>query len=94
MLACLREALRRYPPVAGPLPRLVPKGGAHIAGHFVPEGTTVGVAQWLMNHTERNFSDPFGFKPERFLSPEEFPDDKLDAVQPFSIGPRDCIGKK
>ncbi|KAL2285704.1 hypothetical protein FJTKL_07712 [Diaporthe vaccinii] len=93
MLACLREALRYYPPVAGPMPRVVPKGGANIAGHFVPEGTVVGVAQWLMNHTERNFSDPFGFKPERFLAPEEFPGDKLDAVQPFSVGPRDCVGK-
>lgn len=94
MLACLREALRRYPPVAGPLPRVVPKGGAHIAGHFVPEGTVVGVAQWPMNHTERNFSDPFDFRPERFLAPEQSPGDRLDAVQPFSLGPRDCIGKK
>lgn len=93
MLACLREGLRRYPPVAGPLPRVVPKGGAHVAGHFVPEGTVVGVAQWPMNHSKRNFSDPFAFKPERFLTPEKFPDDKLDAVQPFSTGPRDCIGK-
>ncbi|KAG8162699.1 hypothetical protein KVR01_007177 [Diaporthe batatas] len=93
MLACLREGLRRYPPVAGPLPRVVPKGGAHIAGHFVPEDTVVGIAQWPMNHSTRNFSDPFAFKPERFLDPEQFPDDKLDAAQPFSTGPRDCIGK-
>jgi cytochrome P450 len=94
VLACLREALRCYPPVAGPLPRVVPKGGANITGHFVPEGTTVVVAQWPMNHSTRNFSDPFSFRPERFLTPEKFPYDKLDAVQPFSTGPRDCIGKK
>lgn len=94
MLACLREALRRYPPVAGPLPRVVPKGGANIAGRFVPENTVVAVAQWPMNHSARNFSDPFAFRPERFLAPEDFPADKLDAAQAFSLGPRDCIGKK
>lgn len=94
MLACLREALRRYPPVAGPLPRVVPKGGANIAGYFVPGGTVVGVSQWAMNHSGRNFSDPLAFIPERFLAPDEFPGDKLDTVQPFSVGPRDCIGKK
>ncbi|KAI3398516.1 hypothetical protein diail_9040 [Diaporthe ilicicola] len=93
MLACLREALRCYPPVAGPLPRVVPKGGANIAGYFVPEDTVVTVAQWPMNHSSRNFSEPFSFKPERFLEPQNFPEDTLDAMQPFSIGPRDCIGK-
>ncbi|KUI53331.1 Isotrichodermin C-15 hydroxylase [Cytospora mali] len=93
MLACLKEAMRCYPPVAGPLARVVPKGGAYIAGNFVPEGTVVGVAQYPMYHSDRNFSDPFSFKPERFIEPEKFPDDRMDAVQAFSVGPRDCIGK-
>lgn len=76
------------------MPRIVPKGGANIAGHFVPEDTVVGVAQWPMNHSSRNFSEPFSFKPERFLKPESFPEDDFDSMQPFSVGPRDCIGKK
>lgn len=38
MLACLNEALRLFPPVAVGLPRSTPKGGATIAGNFVPEG--------------------------------------------------------
>ncbi len=38
MLACLNESLRRYPPVPIGPPRDVPKGGANIAGTFVPEG--------------------------------------------------------
>jgi cytochrome P450 len=38
MLACLDEALRMYPPVPLGLPRIVPAGGATIAGHFIPEG--------------------------------------------------------
>jgi cytochrome P450 len=37
MLACLNEALRMYPPVPIGLPRVVPKGGHTIAGHWVPE---------------------------------------------------------
>ncbi|ROV97385.1 hypothetical protein VMCG_06862 [Cytospora schulzeri] len=93
MLACLKEAMRCYPPVAGTMPRVVPKGGAHVAGHFVPEGTVVSVAQYPMFHSSRNFSEPFSFKPERFTEPEKFPGDRIDVVQPFSVGPRDCIGK-
>ena len=37
MLACLDEALRMYPPAPLGLPRQTPKGGATIAGHYVPE---------------------------------------------------------
>lgn len=37
MLACLKESLRQYPPVSHGLPRVVPKGGHDIAGHWVPE---------------------------------------------------------
>jgi len=36
MLACLNEALRMYPPVASGLPRVVPDGGATVAGAFIP----------------------------------------------------------
>lgn len=37
LFACLDEALRMYPPVAVGLPRVCPKGGAEVSGHFVPE---------------------------------------------------------
>lgn len=37
MLACLNESLRAYPPVPFGMPRQVPKGGATIAGEYVPE---------------------------------------------------------
>ncbi|KAH8763760.1 cytochrome P450 [Diaporthe sp. PMI_573] len=93
MLACIKETFRRYPPVPGSTPRVVPKGGANIAGRFVPEGTVVSVAQLPTYHSTRNFSQPFSFQPERFLRPEQYPDDKPGAIQPFGIGPRDCIGK-
>lgn len=37
MLACLDEALRCYPPVPIGNPRVVPKGGRVLCGHYVPE---------------------------------------------------------
>ncbi|OTA87086.1 hypothetical protein M434DRAFT_399648 [Hypoxylon sp. CO27-5] len=93
MLACLDECLRMYPPVAGGFPRVAPKGGGMVAGHFVPEGYTVSVWQWAVNHDTRFWADPYEFKPERFLSDPRYKNDKFDAMQPFSVGPRNCIGK-
>ena len=93
MLACLNECLRMYPPVPGSLPRAAPKG-ATVAGHVIPEGTQVGIFQWAINHREELWRDPWSFHPERFMGDPRFAGDQLDAMQPFSLGPRNCIGKK
>ncbi|KAI0594819.1 P450 monooxygenase No.1 [Biscogniauxia sp. FL1348] len=94
MLACLNEALRHYPPVVTGLPRMVPKGGRYIAGKFVPENTIVGVWQYVINHDPRYWKDPHEFRPERWTGEDErFKTDRTDAMQPFSLGPRNCIGK-
>ncbi|KFZ17086.1 hypothetical protein V502_04756, partial [Pseudogymnoascus sp. VKM F-4520 (FW-2644)] len=45
--ACIKEALRMYPIVGTPFDRVVPKGGAILSGHVVPEGTVVGIKRWL-----------------------------------------------
>ena len=42
LTAVINEAFRIYPPVPIALPRVTPKGGAMVAGIFVPEG--VGLA--------------------------------------------------
>nr|ACN71233.1 cytochrome P450 ClCP1 [Colletotrichum lindemuthianum] len=93
LLACLEEALRMYPPVPIGLPRIVPKGGANIADHYVPEGTTVSVYQWAMYNSEKNFKDPRNYHPERWLGDPAFASDNKEAFQPFHIGPRNCIGR-
>ncbi|CZR68563.1 related to cytochrome P450 monooxygenase [Phialocephala subalpina] len=93
MSACLEETLRLYPPVAIGIPRVVPQGGGTISGHFVPENTLVAIHQWAMYHNEAHFTDPFGFHPERFLGDERFSNDDRDALQPFHVGPRNCLGK-
>ncbi|KAK3358480.1 cytochrome P450 ClCP1 [Lasiosphaeria ovina] len=100
MLACLNEALRHYPPAPINLVRDVAPGGAVIAGHAVPERTMVESSQWAMYHDDEYWRDPWAFKPERFLVDESTADgtdgearDMFEALQPFSYGPRNCIGR-
>ncbi|KAK4119116.1 cytochrome P450 [Parathielavia appendiculata] len=93
LLACLEEALRMYPPVPMGLPRVVPKGGASIAGDYVPEKTIVAVYQWAMYHNDQHFKDPFSYHPERWLGDPAFADDNKEAFQPFHVGPRNCLGR-
>lgn len=48
---------------------------------------------WAATHSERNFHDPYTFKPERWMDKDNAVD-KLGASNAFSLGPRGCIGKK
>ncbi|KAJ5701926.1 Cytochrome monooxygenase lcsI [Penicillium malachiteum] len=93
--AALEEGLRCYPPVAGVFPRVVPKGGSMIDGEFVPEGTSVAGAHFATYHAESHFTEPDSFIPERWLENREkrFESDNFAALSPFSLGPRNCIGK-
>jgi len=93
MIACLQEALRYYPPVATGFPRVVPSGGDHISGHYIPEGTAVYVSQHATNHSARNYKDPTAYVPERWLGDERYKNDNRDSFNPFSFGPRNCLGK-
>ncbi|KIW03818.1 uncharacterized protein PV09_05118 [Verruconis gallopava] len=91
--ACLEEGLRIYPPVPASLPRVVPPGGSVILDRVVPAGTHVSMPQYAMYRLY--FADPASFRPERWLpdAPREFADDVRSALQPFSHGPRNCLGK-
>ncbi|RAL00110.1 cytochrome P450 [Aspergillus ibericus CBS 121593] len=93
--AVLQETLRIYPPVAVTLPRVVPPNGATINGQFVPGGVTVGVNHFACYHDPQNFDHPLEFLPERWLPEcqERFVKDRRNSFQPFSFGPRNCLGK-
>jgi len=93
LMAVLQEGLRMYPPVPSALPRKVPAGGATVCGEWLPEGTTIGVHHLSTYRNEEFFRKPYEFHPERWLGDPEFKDDKLDAMEPFSVGPRNCVGK-
>ncbi|EHA18744.1 hypothetical protein ASPNIDRAFT_176389, partial [Aspergillus niger ATCC 1015] len=93
--AVIKEALRLYPPAPGIGPRLVPEGGAVINDQFVPAGVSVSVAQFSTFRSPASFIEPDSFLPERWLpnSDSRYLTDNKNALQPFSYGPRACIGK-
>nr|ACD39760.1 cytochrome P450 [Hypomyces subiculosus] len=90
--AVITESLRMFPPFAGASPRQVPRGGATIAGEFIPAGTSVGIWHWSMARCPDFFTHANEFHPERWLDDPRFDNDKKDASQPFAVGPRNCIG--
>ncbi|KXH69073.1 cytochrome P450 [Colletotrichum salicis] len=55
--------------------------------------TRVMVSQWPMYHNEKYFVEPNSFIPERWLGDSRFENDDRAALQPFSFGPRNCIGR-
>ncbi|POS73111.1 benzoate 4-monooxygenase cytochrome P450 [Diaporthe helianthi] len=101
MLAVLNETLRLYPPVPSAIERIVPntEQPIHIDGVCVPPGTHVGVHQSSAGLSASNFAQPEIFAPERWLPTaaqdpsSPFFADKRSAMQPFSYGPRNCVGK-
>ncbi|OTA84957.1 hypothetical protein M434DRAFT_16235 [Hypoxylon sp. CO27-5] len=94
LLACIEEALRFYPPSPQPHQRIVPLGGAVINGEYVPEGVAVSIPIYAACRSARNWSQPDCFIPERWMGEDpQFSGDKREASQPFSFGPRNCIGR-
>ncbi|VTO93816.1 unnamed protein product [Fusarium graminearum] len=93
LLAVLSEGFRMYPPVPAALGRVVPKGGDFVEGHWFPENTTVSVPQLPAYHSALNFKDPEKFVPERWMDDPRYANDCRAVVNPFSMGPRDCLGK-
>lgn len=97
--ACIDETMRMTPPVAGALPRQVLPGGMEIDGKHIPAGVDVGVPIYTIHHNSNYYPQPFDYIPERWLvDPSANPmHSSLPAAQsafnPFSIGPRGCIGK-
>ncbi|PSN64858.1 benzoate 4-monooxygenase cytochrome P450 [Corynespora cassiicola Philippines] len=91
--AVIQETFRMYPPVPGPLLRLVQKEGAVVCGKYFPAGCSIGVPQHSAYRSPRNFKYPDIFAPQRFLDDPEFKEDKKSVLQPFSVGPRNCIGQ-
>ncbi|WYZ38043.1 hypothetical protein EsH8_II_001549 [Colletotrichum jinshuiense] len=95
--AVIEEGLRVYPPSPSTLPRFVPSAGEEIDGKWVPGGTAVGVHQLSAGYSQLNWKRANEFIPERWLAgntESEFTKDDKSASQPFSFGPRNCVGKR
>lgn len=89
--AVILEGMRLYPPTPMGLPRLVPDGGDIVDGCPLPGGITVYTSPLSACLASANFQDPWAFKPERWL--ESDGSNSLDCSQPWSLGPRGCIGR-
>lgn len=48
------------------------------------------MTHWVVDHSEQNFALANEYHPERWLGDG---DPKFAALQPFSLGPRNCTGK-
>lgn len=92
--ACIKEAFRMYPPVPLGLPRVSPEDGSTICGQFVPPNTVLTAPQLAMYTHPDNFSRPKEYLPERWLGGKDFENDQRHALQPFSVGARNCVGQK
>jgi cytochrome P450 len=59
---------------------------------------SVSVPHYSTFRSHKNFVEPDSFLPERWLEGNEkdsrFACDRREALQPFSFGPRACIGRK
>ncbi|KAI1443096.1 cytochrome P450 [Annulohypoxylon stygium] len=97
--AVISEGFRMCPPVPWILPRRVPEGGGTVCGVWLPERTPVSIQAYTMNRNPSYFHSPTSFEPERWL-PDAITDprspyikDNREAIQPFILGPRNCLGQ-
>src|SRR6202047_2334840 len=86
----IRESLRLYPPVWAIGRRATQ--GLRIGGTEVPKGAIVLACQWALHRSDKYFSNPIQFDPDRWMSDDQRALPKY-AFFPFGGGPRSCIGE-
>ena len=92
--AVIEEGLRLGSPVALGMPRMVPASGAEVSGHWLPGGTSVSASGFSSNRSAMNFPDsPALFDPSRWQSESTSERPSSLAFNPFSLGPRNCLGR-
>jgi len=87
--AVFEEALRLYPPV--PILSREAIEGDQVGRFWVPKGSLVIVAPWLLHRHTDYWEYPHHFVPERFTGEWSSKNMKYTYI-PFSIGPRNCLG--
>ncbi|KAL2524588.1 Cytochrome [Abeliophyllum distichum] len=89
----VKEVLRLHPP--GPLlswARLATHD-THVDKHFIQAGTTAMVNMWSITHDPSIWTDPWAFRPERFIEEEVSIMGSDLRLAPFGSGRRVCPGK-
>jgi cytochrome P450 len=89
-----KEISRLCPAIGIPFPRVVPKGGVTISGHFLPEGAQVGLNPWCTARNKEVYGeDAEEFRPERWLENEEKRKVYDRYELGFGAGYTVCLGK-
>lgn len=92
--ACIKETFRIHPSTGFMMDRIVPAGGATIAGRFVPAGTAVGCSSWVIHRHKPTFGeDVETFRPERWLEASPAQRTAMERfLCPFGFESRLCLG--
>lgn len=90
--ACIKETLRKYPPIIR-LERRLNKDGYELGGIKLNRGIMVEIPSQVVHYNPEYYPDPEKFDPERFM-----PENK-DKLVPytylaFGLGPRNCVGTR
>ena len=94
--AAILEVLRNTVAAVLKAPRKAVKD-TELAGYQIPAGTIIMLNGWAVHHDPEVFSDPYEYKPDRYLDQEGHllsPDHPVrQFTMPFSAGPRICPGQ-
>lgn len=95
--AVVKEGLRLGMANPSRLTRVVPAKGLWVGDVYLPPGTVVGAAPYVLHHDPVVFPDPFTFRPERWLDADMHMGLKKPNMEKhllmFGAGLRACIGK-
>ena len=85
------------PAGVGVMWREVAGAGLSIDNEYIPKGCDIGTSIYAIHHNDTYFPNPFSFVPERWLHDSGCPLEASEAARlaynPFSLGPRTCIGR-
>ncbi|KAL9117459.1 MAG: hypothetical protein Q9187_006003, partial [Circinaria calcarea] len=92
--ACIKEGLRRFPPITQLRERMAPPEGDTYKGQHIPPGTFIGLNAWGLQLSSVFGDDPEVFRPERWLIDDAERVKEMVKVQEliFGYGTTRCLG--